>query len=574
MHDLVIRAGSVVDGTGRPARTADVAITDGRITEVGRVEGPSRQAIDADGALVTPGFVDIHTHYDGQATWDPLLSPSCWHGVTTVVMGNCGVGFAPVAADRHDWLIGLMEGVEDIPGAALAEGIRWGWESFAEYLDAIDASPHVVDIGAQVPHGAVRAYVMGDRGAANEPATADDIAAMAAIVRDGIRAGALGFSTSRTLAHRAIDGEPVPGTFAAEDELFGIGAVLGELGTGVFELAPAGALGEDLAAPEREVDWMRRLSAAIGRPVTYALLQNNSAPDLWRKQLELTSQAAAEGARVRPQVHGRTVSILLGFQTFHPFNFTAGWGETGVGLLPWQEQVRRIQAEPDLRARLVAELAAMDDDPIIQGFMHPDRIYLLGDPPNYEPGPADSVSGIAAAAGVDKWARLLDLMLAGGGMELLNSPVANYSGGNLDPVREMLLHPTSAFGLGDGGAHAGQTCDASTTTFLLTHWARDRAEGRLPVELAVHKTTQATATLYGLGDRGVVAPGYVGDVNVIDFDRLALHRPTKVADLPGGASRLIQRADGYVHTIKGGTVTFEGGRHTGAEPGALLRGAR
>jgi N-acyl-D-aspartate/D-glutamate deacylase len=574
MHDLVIRAGSVVDGTGSPARTADVAITDGHITEVGRVEGPSGREIDADGALVTPGFVDIHTHYDGQATWDPLLSPSCWHGVTTVVMGNCGVGFAPVAADRHDWLIGLMEGVEDIPGAALAEGIRWGWESFAEYLDAIDACPHVLDIGAQVPHGAVRAYVMGDRGAANEPATADDIAAMAAIVRDGIRAGALGFSTSRTLAHRAIDGEPVPGTFAAEDELFGIGAVLGELGTGVFELAPAGALGEDLAAPEREVDWMRRLSAAIGRPVTYALLQNNSAPDLWRKQLELTSQAAAAGASVRPQVHGRTVSILLGFQTFHPFNFTAAWGETGVGLLPWEEQVRRIQAEPELRSRLVAELAALTDDPIIQGFMHPDRIYLLGDPPNYEPGPADSVSGIAAAAGVDKWAKLLDLMLAGGGIELLNSPVANYSDGNLDPVREMLLHPTSAFGLGDGGAHAGQTCDASTTTFLLTHWARDRAEGRLPVELAVHKTTQATATLYGLGDRGVLAPGYVGDVNVIDFDRLALHRPTKVADLPGGASRLIQRADGYVHTIKGGTVTFDGGQHTGAEPGALLRGAR
>jgi N-acyl-D-aspartate/D-glutamate deacylase len=574
MHDLVIRAGSVVDGTGAPARTADVAITDGRITTVGRVEGPARQEVDADGALVTPGFVDIHTHYDGQATWDPLLSPSCWHGVTTVVMGNCGVGFAPVAADRHDWLIGLMEGVEDIPGAALSEGIRWGWESFGEYLDAIAACPHVVDIGAQVPHGAVRAYVMGERGAANEPATTADIDAMAAIVRDGIRVGALGFSTSRTLAHRAIDGEPVPGTFAAEDELFGIGAVLGELGAGVFELAPAGALGEDLAAPEREVDWMRRLSAAIGRPVTYALLQNNSDPDLWRRQLDLTAQAAAEGAAVRPQVHGRTVSILLGFQTFHPFNFTAAWGETGVGLLPWGEQVRRIQAEPALHARLIAEVAALTDDPIIQGFMHPDRIYRLGDPPNYEPGPADSVSGIAAVDGTDKWAKLLDLMLADDGVELLNSPVANYSQGNLDPVREMLLHPTSAFGLGDGGAHAGQTCDASTTTFLLTHWARDRAEGRLPLELAVHKTTQATATLYGLGDRGVLAPGYVGDLNVIDFDRLALHRPTKVADLPGGASRLTQRADGYVHTVKGGTVTFAGGEHTGAEPGALLRGAR
>jgi N-acyl-D-aspartate/D-glutamate deacylase len=415
---------------------------------------------------------------------------------------------------------------------------------------------------------------MGDRGAANEPATPEDIAAMAAIVRDGLRAGALGFSTSRTLAHRAIDGEPVPGTFAAEDELFGIGAVLGELGTGVFELAAAGVLGEDLAAPEREVDWMRRLSKTVGRPITFALLQNNADPDQWRRLLALASQAAADGVAVRPQVHGRTVSILLGFQTFHPFNFTAAWGETGVGLAPWDEQVRRIQAEPDLRARLVAEIAAKSDDPIITGFMHPDRIYLLGDPPDYEPGAAASVSAIARAEGLDVWAKLLDLMLVDGGRELLNSPVANYSNGTLEPVREMLLHPTSAFGLGDGGAHAGQTCDASTTTFLLTHWARDRAEGRLPLELAVHKTTQATATLYGLGDRGVLAPGYVGDANVIDFARLALHRPTKVADLPGGASRLIQRADGYVATIKGGTVTFEHGEHTGATPGALLRGAR
>src|SRR5688500_8847057 len=413
---------------------------------------------------------------------------------------------------------------------------------------------------------------MGARGERNEPATPDDIEAMAAIVREGIEAGALGFSPSRTLAHRAIDGEPVPGTFAAEDELFGIGAVLGELGTGVFELAPAGALGEDLAAPEREVDWMRRLSRAVGRPVTYALLQNNSDPEAWRRQLDLTAQAAADGVAVRPQVHGRTVSILLGFQTFHPFNFTAAWGETGVGLAPWDEQVRRIQAEPDLRARLVAEIAAMSDDPIITGFMHPDRIYLLGDPPDYEPGAAASVSAIARAEGVDVWAKLLDLMLVDGGRELLNSPVANYSDGTLEPVREMLLHPTSAFGLGDGGAHAGQTCDASTTTFLLSFWARDRATGRLPVELAVHKLTQATATLYGLGDRGVLAPGFVGDVNVIDFDRLALQRPRKVDDLPGGASRLVQTASGYVATIKGGEVTFAEGEHSGALPGTLLRG--
>ncbi|MCU1451569.1 MAG: N-acyl-D-aspartate/D-glutamate deacylase [Acidimicrobiales bacterium] len=574
MIDLVIRGGTVVDGTGAPGRTADVAVTDGVVTEVGRVDGAARREIDADGALVTPGFVDVHTHYDGQATWDPLLSPSCWHGVTTVVMGNCGVGFAPVAPDRHEWLIGLMEGVEDIPGAALSEGIQWGWESFPEYLDAIEGQRRVIDVGTQVPHGAVRAFVMGDRGAKNEPATAADIEAMAAIVREGIQAGALGFSTSRTLAHRAIDGEPVPGTFAAEDELFGIGAVLGDLGTGVFELAPAGVLGEDLAAPEREVAWMRRLAAAVNRPVTFALTQNNADPLAWRRQLDLAAEAAAEGVPLRPQVHGRTVSILLGFSTFHPLGFTAAWGETGVGLLPWPEQVARIEADADLRRRIVAELAAMADDPVIKGFMHPRHIYVLGDPPDYEPGPERSVAGIAAARSEDMWDVLVDLLLADGGRELLNSPVLNYSDGSLDAVREMLLHPTSAFGLGDGGAHAGQTCDASTTTYLLSYWARDRKDGRLPVELAVHKLTQATASLYELGDRGVLAPGFVGDANVIDFERLELHRPRKVDDLPGGASRLVQTADGYVATVKSGEVTFEEGTHTGALPGALLRGAR
>jgi N-acyl-D-aspartate/D-glutamate deacylase len=574
MHDLVIRGGSVADGSGAPLRTADVAITDGIVTDVGRVDGPATREIDADGALVTPGFVDIHTHYDGQATWDELLTPSCWHGVTTVVMGNCGVGFAPVSPDRHDWLIGLMEGVEDIPGAALADGIQWGWESFPEFLDTLDARRHVMDLGTQVPHGAVRGYVMGERGAKNEPATPDDIAAMADIVREGIRAGALGFSTSRTLAHRAIDGEPVPGTFAAEDELFGIGAVLGELDAGVFELAPAGALGEDLSAPEREVDWMCRLAAATKRPVSFVLTQNNADPKAWRRQLDLATEAAAAGFPIRPQVHGRTVSILLGFQTFHPLQFVAGWGETGIGLLPWQEQVARIEAEPELKARLLREMQAFSSDPLVMGFMNPERVYLLGDPPDYEPGPDRSVSGIARAKGQDPWATFIDLLLADGGRELLNSPVLNYTDGNLDAVGEMLRHPTSAFGLGDGGAHAGQTCDASTTTYLLSYWARDRDHGRLPVELAVQKLTSATASLYGLGDRGVLAPGMVGDVNVIDFDNLGLHRPEKVADLPGGASRLLQRADGYLHTIKSGAVTFENGEHTGALPGALLRGGR
>ena len=574
MHDVVIRRGTLVDGTGAPARTADVGIDDGRVSEVGRIDGRGRRELDADGLLVTPGFVDVHTHYDGQATWDPLLTPSCWHGVTTVVMGNCGVGFAPVAPDRREWLIGLMEGVEDIPGAALSVGINWEWERFPEYLDALDGAKRVMDLGTQVPHGAVRAYVMGERGARNEPATSDDIAAMAAIVREGVEAGALGFSTSRTLAHRAIDGEPVPGTFAAEDELFGIGRVLGELGTGVFELAPAGALGEDVAAPAREMAWMRRLSSAIGRPVTFALTQNDADPTGWRDMLELAGEAAAEGARVRPQVHGRTVSILLGFQTFHPLAFTPVWGASGLGLLPWREQVARIEGDPALRARILEEAPALESDPVVMGFMRPDRVFPLGDPPDYEPPAGNSVTAMARARGVGVWELFLDLLLTDGGRELLNSPVLNYSDGSLDPVREMLLHPTSAFGLGDGGAHAGQTCDASTTTFLLTHWVRDRPSGRLPLELAVQKLTSATSSLYGLGDRGVLAPGFVGDVNLIDFDRLQLRRPEVADDLPGGASRLLQRADGYVATVKSGEVTFEEGEATDARPGVLLRGAR
>lgn len=574
MHDLVVRGGTVVDGTGAPPRTADVAISDGVVTEVGRVEGAARRTIDADGALVTPGFVDIHTHHDGQATWDPLLTPSGWHGVTTVVMGNCGVGFAPCEPERREWLIGLMEGVEDIPGAALSTGIRWEWESFPEYLDALDRAPLAVDIGTQVPHGAVRAHVMGERGARNEPATPDDIEAMAALVREGIAAGALGFSTSRTLAHRAIDGEPVPGTNASEDELFGIGRVLGELGTGVFELAAAGALGEDLAAPAKEVVWMRRLAAEVGRPITFALNQNNADPEQWRDLLDRSAAAQAAGAPVHPQVTARTVSILLGFQTFHPLAFTPVWGEALMGLMPWEEQVAKILGDDALRARIVTEARALADDPVVAGFMAPERTYVLGDPPNYAPTAADSVTGIAAARGTDVWDTFLDLLLVDGGRELLNSPVLNYSHGSLDVTREMLVHPATVFGLGDGGAHAGQTCDASTTTFLLSYWARDRGEDRLPVEEAVRLMTSATADVYGLGDRGRLVPGAKGDVNVIDHDALRLHRPQLVHDLPGGARRLVQHADGYVATANAGQVVVEAGQATGALPGTLIRGAR
>jgi N-acyl-D-amino-acid deacylase len=571
MHDLVISGGMLVDGTGAPPRRADVAIDGDRITEVGQLEDSgARQTIDAGGMVVTPGFVDVHTHFDGQITWDPMLTPSCWHGVTTVVMGNCGVGFAPVQPDKHEWLIGLMEGVEDIPGAALSDGIQWGWETFPEYLDAVDRVPKMLDVGAQIPHGAVRGYVMGERGAKNEPATEADIEAMAVIVRGAIEAGALGVSTSRTIAHMAIDGEPVPGTFAAEDELFGIGRALGELGTGIFELAPAGALGEDLAAPDREMAWMRRLSAAIDRPVTFALTQNDHDPESWRRMLELASEAVGEGARIRPQVAGRPVTLLLGLQTFHPFAYCPSWGPVGI-LAKIADRVVAMR-DPETKRRLVAEAA--NPDPAMVQFLDPAKAFPLGDPPNYEPDPSTSVAARAAREGRDVYDLYYDLLMEDDGDALVMRPLLNYTDCNLDAVREMLLHPTSALGLGDGGAHCGTTCDASTPTYMLTHWARDRDHDRLPLEWVVRKMTSETASLYGLGDRGAVRPGLRADINVIDHDRLQLRSPHMAHDLPGGARRFIQEADGYVATVVAGQVTLVEGEETGARPGHLIRGAR
>ena len=574
MHDLVIRGGTVIDGTGTGARTADVAVDDGRIVAVGQLSGEKgRETVDADGLLVTPGWVDIHTHYDGQATWDEVLAPSSWHGVTTLVMGNCGVGFAPARPDRHDWLIGLMEGVEDIPGTALAEGITWDWESFPEYLDALDRRTWTVDVGTQVAHGAVRAYVMGERGARNEPASADDIAKMKAIVKEAVAAGALGFSTSRTIAHLAIDGEPVPGTFAAEDELFGIGSALGELGTGVFELAPAGVAGEDVSMPAREVDWMRRLSVACGRPVTFAMLQVDSAPDLWRELLATSLAAVAEGADLWPQVAARATGLLSGhFATLCLFEGIPAYQELKARKLDdaaflaalRDPQVRHaiVSWEPEGGARLRMEDAYRNT-------------YVLGSPPDYEPGPERSLAHMAAAAGRHPLDVAYDAMLADDGQALLYVPILNYASGNLDPAREMLLHPRAAAGLGDGGAHCGVICDSSQPTFMLTHWARDRTRGEtLPLELMVKKQTRDTAMLYGLTDRGTLQAGKVADVNIIDYENLQLGTPKIVADLPAGGRRLVQDATGYVATIKSGVTTFDGGKDTGARPGVLLRGAR
>jgi N-acyl-D-amino-acid deacylase len=571
MHDLVIRGGTVVDGTGEPAFTGDVAITGGRIVERGRVEAGGREEIDASGRLVTPGFVDVHTHYDGQVTWDPQLTPSTWHGVTTIIMGNCGVGFAPARPDRHDWLIGLMEGVEDIPGAALSAGIQWAWETFPEFLDHLAALPLAIDVGTQVPHGAVRGYVMGDRGARNEPASSDDIELMARIVREGVEAGALGVSTSRTIAHRAIDGEPVPGTYAAEDELFALGRALSDAGTGVFELAPAGVMGEDLAASEQEMDWMRRLAAETGRPVTFAMVQHDMAPDQWRKMLDLALEAYEDGIPIRPQVAGRPIGLLLGLQTFHPLRDRPSY--QAIDALPLDEKVARMR-DPEVRRAILSETPVADPATAFVG-LGLDRIFRLGEPPDYEPLPEDSIAGLAVAAGLDPMEVLYDLLLEQDGRELLLRPLLGYSNFNHDPIREMVLHPTSALGLGDGGAHVGAICDASIETFMLTHWVRDRTRGeRLPLELAVRKMTADTASLYGLGDRGTLEVGKKGDVNVIDLDRLQLHRPTMEYDLPGGARRLLQRATGYTATVVNGEVIVRDGEATGALPGQLIRGAR
>ncbi|NQV80583.1 MAG: amidohydrolase family protein [Alphaproteobacteria bacterium] len=570
MYDLIIKGGSIVDGTGAPQKTGDVAVTDGLIVEVGAVSGTAKQTIDADGLLVTPGWVDIHTHYDGQVTWDPLLTPSFWQGVTTAVMGNCGVGFAPAARDGHDFLIGLMEGVEDIPGAALAAGVKWDWETFPEYLDAVERHPHAMDVGCQIAHGPVRAYVMGQRGAKNEPATPDDIEKMAAVVTEALQAGALGFTTSRTLLHLAVDGEPVPGTWAREDELMAMGHAIAAAGHGIFELAPAGISGDDLIAPAKEMAWMRKVAKETGVPVTFLFGQNNKAPDAWRDMLKECEAAAADGARVYPQVFGRPTTLLFSFQGPNQFIRFPTYAE--INKLPAAEKLARLR-NPDVRAKILAE-----SDPIQDAFadMVQDawaETYVMGDDFDFEPPISQSVRAVAVREGRDPRAVAYDEMLRSDGTNYLMFCGLNYSHGNLDALHEQLIHPLSIIGGGDGGAHVSYICDANVPTFLMTHWARDRSRGpRIAMEAVVKKLTSETATLYGLNDRGVVAPGKKADFNLIDFDHLNAPKPFMVNDLPTGAQRLMATAEGYVKTIVAGEVVQENGKETGARPGKLIRG--
>ncbi|QXC63348.1 amidohydrolase family protein [Aquihabitans sp. G128] len=583
MLDIVIKGGTVVDGSGAPAFVADVAVRDGRIVAVGSVTEEAARTIDATGLLVTPGWVDVHTHYDGQVTWDDTMESSAEHGVTTLVMGNCGVGFAPVHPSDTDALIDLMEGVEDIPGSALSVGMPWGtWESFAEYLDVIDAREYALDVAAHIAHGPVRFYVMGERGAANEDATADDIAAMSAIVEDALRAGAVGFSTSRTIGHRAKSGRPVPGTYAAEDELLALGDALRRAGHGVFEAIVAGTigaldgLGGERATPIEELPLLDAVSKASGRPVTFTTAQLFEDPDHWRLILDASAEANAAGAQLRPQVIPRSVTIMTSLDTYHLFMDRPTYLE--LAHLPLAERVAELR-RPEIREAILGEAdpteAPTDFSRAIVKVFIPalPLTFSLAEPVQYEPRMEDSVWAQALAQGKDPVEHMYDLLLEDDGTAFYALLGSNYVGGNLDACREMLLHPDTVTGLGDAGAHVTLISDCSASTFHLTHWARDRTAGeRLPVELLVRKLSGANAELYGFADRGTVEVGKRADLNVIDLERLTIKSPELRHDLPTGAARIMQGAEGYVATLVNGVVTRDHDQDTGARPGRLARG--
>jgi N-acyl-D-aspartate/D-glutamate deacylase len=570
-YDLIIRNGTIVDGTGSPRFTGDLAVKDGLIAAVGKVHGDAAEEIDAGGKVVAPGWVDVHTHYDGQATWDPEMAPSSWHGVTTVVMGNCGVGFAPAAPDRHQWLIGLMEGVEDIPGTALAEGMKWNWETFPEYLDALEEMPRAVDVGTHVPHGAVRAYVLGDREQPGAIPTEEDIAKMADIVEEGVRAGALGFSTSRTVLHRSIDGEVVPGTTATKEELIAIGRAMGRVGYGVFEMA------SDMRREWDEFGWMGALSRETGLPCTYAALQSIA------KEMPLDEQIAAmraendNGANIVAQIALRGNGIIMAWQgTVHPFRLKPSI--KAIAELPWEEQKAKL-LDPAFKAKVLAEehdFSEVNQDIIglimvVCGGWN--MQYEMGPDFNYEPTAEESILARAAAAGKSGDEYAYDLLCQGDGKGFIYLPILNYADGNLDFLEALQNSDDTVNSLSDGGAHCGTICDAASPTFMLQHWVRDRKRGgKISLENAVKRQCRDTARLYGLDDRGVLAPGYLADINVIDMGAVKLGKPWLAFDLPAGGKRLLQRAEGYVCTIKGGVVTFKDGTWTGATPGGLIRG--
>ena len=574
MFDLKIINGTIVDGTGSPSYVGDIAIKDGVIVEIGSaVGGDARETIDATGLIVSPGFVDIHTHYDGQATWDPVLDPSASHGVTTVVVGNCGVGFAPVRPGKEEWLVELMEGVEDIPGTALHEGIEWSWETFPQYLDALAAREYSMDLAAFLPHAPLRVYVMGDRGALDVEPTETEISEMASHVRASIEAGAIGVSTSRSLNHRTLDGELVPGTFANSTELVALAQAMVDAGGGLFEAVPTGETGEDYETILNEIALLAEVSKRTGAPVTFLMIQSMGAPDLWKEQLSAVAKANAEGAQLVPQVAGRPGGMLIGVATYHGLMRRPTFRRL-ESELPYEALLRELQ-KPEVKAAILAE-ENLPEDPNRQyesiadnmAYMF-ERLFVLGDPPDYEPTRDRSIAGIADASGKDPWEVLYDAMAGGA---LLLGAFTNYANGSQDHLAVMLENPDTVLGLSDGGAHVRFICDASLPTYMLTHWTRDRTRGdRLSLESIVRKQTALTAEVVGLTDRGTLEVGKKADVNVIDLDHLTLRPPHPADDLPAGGRRILQNASGYVATIVSGVVTRRDDSDTGARPGRLVR---
>jgi N-acyl-D-aspartate/D-glutamate deacylase len=564
--DLVIRGGTIADGLGGDMFEADVAVTDGHITEVGKVSTKGKEEIDARGRLVTPGFVDVHTHYDGQVTWSQEITPSSQNGVTTAIMGNCGVGFAPCKPSDHRRLIELMEGVEDIPEPVLSAGIPWAWESFPDYMDWLSKRRFDVDIGAQLPHAALRVYVMGERGARRDPSTAEDNKAMAALAGDAVRAGALGFSTSRTLNHRTSTGDYTPTLKAGEDELTAIAGAMHQTGRSVFQFVL------DLSTIHEDLPMMLRVAENTRIPVSFSITQNDKAPRRWRETLDTIGEASARGLSITAQIAARPVGLLLGLEVSrNPFQTLPSY--KAIASLPLAERLKRLH-QPEVRAAILSETPTETDDPL---FFRPnyDKMYLLGDPPDYEQPPENALGAQARREGRRPEELAYDAMLTDEGRGMLYVPFLNYADGNLDATREMLSDPHSVPGLSDGGAHCGIICDASFPTYLLTHWTRDRTRGeKLSIPFVVAAQSRKTALSVGLYDRGIIARGYKADLNVIDYDRLHLHPPKVHYDLPVGGRRLLQQVDGYDATIVSGVVTQRGGKATDARPGRLVRGAQ
>ena len=585
MKYTLLKGGLVVDGTGAKPLIADVVTGDGKIEAVianGEAlpahysDSGDIEIIDASGCIVTPGFVDPHTNYDGQATWDDRLAPSADHGVTTVVMGNCGVGFAPVRPGEEDFLIALMEGVEDIPGAALADGIEWTWESFPDYLNALDKKPRAIDVVAQLPHGALRTYVLGKANNLNGPATEEQIAQMATLAKDAIAAGAFAFSTNRIAMHTSTAGESVPGTFAEKDEILAIIKGIQQAGANLLQVVPEGLMGENPTAFQDEVQLYKELSVETGCSIVFTLSQNNVQTTLWRELLEEITAANREGAKLWATTGNRPGGMLMSWDTFHIFLDRPSYLE--IAHLPLSERVVAL-LEPERRSRILSEEI---QSPLLQNGAQVVRdamnaIFPCADRQLFEPNPSESLAARLANADDSAEGVLYDAMCevasgTSGQPGFLHVYMGNYADGDLNAVHEMMIHPHVVVGAADGGAHVNVICDASYTTFMLQHWVRDRERGqKLPLERAVHMLTNMPADLYGLSDRGVIEVGKKADINVISLDTLELNMPYVARDLPTGAPRLLQGAEGYVMTMVNGEITHRNGKDTGARPGGLVR---